>query len=152
MAAANALNPYAVRTCFVLSSEMNKRAATVDPLLNSISLFGGWSRSVRHLYGIYCRSEAGTELVGSKGLRRLLNPVIFEGPDDCVPGMCPIVQLILCLLSYGRRQPADKSRDTADQSPPTCFALLTRGCLMWYVCRSKAIHTGINESFMEFKF
>ncbi|GEM_PF-3686726 len=42
MAAENALNPYAVRTCFVLPSEMNERAATVDLLLNSNSLFGDW--------------------------------------------------------------------------------------------------------------
>lgn len=42
MAAANALNPYTVRTCFVLPSGLNKKAATVDPLLNSISLFGDW--------------------------------------------------------------------------------------------------------------
>ncbi|WP_343566625.1 hypothetical protein [Sphingobacterium sp.] len=88
----------------------------------------------------------------SKGLRQLLRPVFFEGPDDGVAGICPIAGLKLYRLSYGLRQPADKSRATAAESPPSCFALLTRGCLMWYVCRSKAIHTGINESFMGFKF
>ncbi|WP_333802719.1 hypothetical protein, partial [Sphingobacterium multivorum] len=50
------------------------------------------------------------------------------------------------------RQHADKRRAAADESPPTCFMLLTRGYVMWYVCRSKAIHTGINESFMGFNF
>ena len=54
MAAANALNPYTVRTCFVLPSALNEKAATVDPLLNSISLFGDCSRTVQQLYKIYC--------------------------------------------------------------------------------------------------
>ncbi len=42
MAAANALNPYTIRTCFVLSSGLHVKAATINPLLNSISLFGDW--------------------------------------------------------------------------------------------------------------
>ncbi len=42
MAAANALNPYTIRACFVLPSEMNQRAAAVEPLLNSNFLFGDW--------------------------------------------------------------------------------------------------------------
>lgn len=139
-----------IRTMFGQPAGLAVDVAGPDQCLATLCLLRVWSGTGRDLAAVCLKTEYRTKLI------RCFTGSAFT---DVGPGVGQYGLLVLLRSARGfravlmpvrplLRQSSDIIGDSSDRPPPTCFRPLTGCNHMFYVCRCKAIYTGINECFM----